>query len=171
MRGNTEVSDANANPNTIFVLNGPNLNLLGKREPELYGTVGLAQIEADLRRRLEGGPYGLRFEQTNDGAEALGWIHEHMDRPYAFCVINPGAWTHTSVALRDAFLGVRLPFVEVHLTNFFAREPFRRHSYLSDVAEGVICGLGADGYACALDYVVRRLRQRDARSGAEKENR
>jgi len=135
---------------TIFILNGPNLNLLGKREPNLYGSTTLAEIEAACVAR--GKNLGLRvdFRQTNIEGVLVDWIQEAADEA-AGIVINPGAYTHTSVALHDAIRGTGLPVIEVHLSNIFAREPFRHHSYVSPVAKGVICGLGALGYTLALE--------------------
>ena len=135
---------------TIFILNGPNLNLLGKREPNLYGSTTLAEVEAACVAR--GKNLGLRvdFRQTNIEGVLVDWIQEAADEA-AGIVINPGAYTHTSVALHDAIRGTGLPVIEVHLSNIFAREPFRHHSYVSPVAKGVICGLGALGYTLALE--------------------
>lgn len=135
----------------LLLLNGPNLNLLGTREPAVYGSTTLADIErrcAELAREL--GPHQLACFQSNAEHAVLDRIHAAPREGVAFIVINPAALTHTSVALRDALLGVGIPFVEVHLSNVFAREPFRRHSYLSDIAVGVISGLGAQGYELAL---------------------
>lgn len=135
----------------LLLLNGPNLNLLGTREPAVYGSTTLADIErrcAELAREL--GPHQLACFQSNAEHAVLDRIHAAPREGVAFIVINPAALTHTSVALRDALLGVGIPFVEVHLSNVFAREPFRHHSYLSDIAVGVISGLGAQGYELAL---------------------
>ncbi|ALP41077.1 type II 3-dehydroquinate dehydratase [Aeromonas schubertii] len=141
----------------ILVLNGPNLNLLGKREPGIYGSQTLADIVADLQQQADTLGVELEHLQSNAESELIGAIHQAMGR-VDFIVINPAAFTHTSVALRDALLGVAIPFIEVHLSNVHAREPFRHHSYLSDVAKGVICGLGAAGYEFALTAAVRHLR-------------
>jgi 3-dehydroquinate dehydratase II len=142
---------------SILVLNGPNLNLLGSREPALYGAVTLAEIEARLQARAGAAGHRLTFLQSN--AE-----HALVDRVQAagrdgtdFILINPAAFTHTSIALRDALAAVGLPFIELHLSNVHAREPFRRHSYLSDLAVGVIAGFGADSYTLALDAALARL--------------
>jgi len=134
----------------ILVLNGPNLNLLGKREPELYGNVTLEEIHRSLI--AEGQTMALEVEcyQTNAEHELIERIQQARTEAVAFIIINPGALTHTSIALRDALLGVAIPFIEVHLSNIFAREPFRRQSFLSDIAVGVISGLGAQGYHLAL---------------------
>ena len=135
---------------TIFILNGPNLNLLGKREPGLYGTDTLADIEKACIARGKSLGLTVDFRQTNIEGVLVDWIQEAADKAKAI-VINPGAYTHTSVALHDAIRGSGLPVVEVHISNIFAREPFRHHSYVSPVAKGVICGLGARGYTLALE--------------------
>ena len=135
----------------LLLLNGPNLNLLGAREPAVYGSTTLADIErrcVELAREL--GPHELACFQSNAEHALLDRIHAARQDGVAFIMINPAALTHTSVALRDALLGVGIPFIEVHLSNVFAREPFRHHSYLSDIAVGVISGLGAQGYELAL---------------------
>ncbi|MED5525204.1 MAG: type II 3-dehydroquinate dehydratase [Pseudomonadota bacterium] len=144
-----------ANP-TVLLINGPNLNLLGKREPEVYGHQTLADILAGLTQQAM--QLGITLEHVQSNAEhvLINAIHDAMGR-VDFIVINPGAFTHTSVALRDALLGVAIPFIEVHLSNVHAREPFRQHSYLSDKAVGVICGLGAQGYQFALEAAAKRL--------------
>ena len=135
----------------LLLLNGPNLNLLGTREPAVYGATTLADLEqrcVELARTL--GSHDLRCFQSNAEHALIERIHAARADGVAFIVINPAAFTHTSVALRDALLGVGIPFIEVHLSNVFAREPFRHHSYLSDIAVGVISGLGAQGYELAL---------------------
>ena len=135
----------------LLLLNGPNLNLLGTREPAVYGSTTLADIErrcVELAREL--GPHELACFQSTAEHALLDRIHAARQDGVAFIMINPAALTHTSVALRDALLGVGIPFIEVHLSNVFAREPFRHHSYLSDIAVGVIGGLGAQGYELAL---------------------
>lgn len=142
---------------SILVLNGPNLNLLGSREPEIYGSTTLDQINDRLRQRAEAAGHHFDTLQSNAEHALIDRIHAAGRDGVAFILINPGAFTHTSVALRDALLGVRIPFIEVHLSNVHAREPFRRHSYLSDVAVGVICGLGPQGYTLALDAALARL--------------
>ncbi len=142
---------------TILVLNGPNLNLLGVREPGIYGRDTLD----DIRRRLEAAAtaagHKLEFEQSNAEHQLVERIHQAWRDGESFILINPAAFTHTSVAIRDALLGTGIPFIEVHLSNVFAREPFRAHSYLSDVAVGVISGLGAQGYELALQAAIRRI--------------
>jgi 3-dehydroquinate dehydratase-2 len=138
----------------ILVVNGPNLNLLGTREPERYGTVTLETIEQALRARA--GEAGVRLEcfQSNSEGELVERIQRAGTDAVDFILINPAAYTHTSVAIRDALAAVRIPFVEIHLSNVHAREPFRRHSYLSDLAVGVVSGLGAKGYTLALEFAL-----------------
>lgn len=137
----------------ILVINGPNLNLLGTREPDVYGTLTLQDIESQLRAEATVLGVQLEFVQSNAEHTLIDWIHAARDNT-DFIIINPAAFTHTSVALRDAILSVNIPFIEVHLSNVHAREPFRRHSYFSDCAEAVICGLGAQGYVYALQAAV-----------------
>jgi 3-dehydroquinate dehydratase-2 len=139
----------------ILVLNGPNLNLLGSREPGLYGRDSLAAIEARLVTLAAG--HQVECFQSNAEHALIDRIHVAGQQRVDFILINPAALTHTSVALRDALLGVAIPFIEVHLSNVFAREPFRHRSYLSDIAVGVISGLGAQGYELALAAALRRL--------------
>ncbi|QIL85312.1 type II 3-dehydroquinate dehydratase [Vibrio sp. HDW18] len=140
----------------ILVLNGPNLNLLGLREPAHYGSQSLEQIVAQLRDLAQNAGIELQHLQSNREYELIEAIHQAYGK-VDFIIINPAAFTHTSVALRDALLGVAIPFIEVHLSNVHAREPFRHHSYLSDKAQGVICGLGAQGYQFALSAAIRAL--------------
>lgn len=143
----------------VAVLNGPNLNLLGEREPSLYGTTTLAALEAEVRDTAARLGVEVAWMQTNhegDLVEAVQGLRDAADG----AIINPAAWTHTSVALRDAFLAVRVPFVEVHLSNIHAREPFRRRSLLADLAVGVVAGLGPMGYRVALEGLVAHLRAR-----------
>ncbi len=142
---------------SILVLNGPNLNLLGVREPGHYGHVTLAGIEERLRRLASDLGQTLRFRQSNAEHELIEAIHQAPVQGVAFILFNPAAFTHTSVALRDALAAVAIPFIEVHLSNVHAREPFRRHSYFSDLAVGVISGLGATGYELALRAAAERL--------------
>ncbi|MEO6030644.1 MAG: type II 3-dehydroquinate dehydratase [Burkholderiaceae bacterium] len=144
----------------ILILNGPNLNLLGTREPQVYGLVTLADIEAALRPQAAEHGVALECFQSNHEGALIDRIHAAATDGVGFIVINPGGLTHTSVALRDALAGVALPFVEVHLSNIHRREPFRHHSFLSDIAEGVICGLGASGYSMALQFACERLAAR-----------
>ncbi|EGR5155152.1 type II 3-dehydroquinate dehydratase [Vibrio cholerae] len=140
----------------ILVLNGPNLNLLGLREPTHYGSQTLEQIVSTLRDQAQKADIELEHRQSNREYELIEAIHQAFGK-VDFIIINPAAFTHTSVALRDALLGVAIPFIEVHLSNVHAREPFRHHSYLSDKAQGVICGLGAQGYEFALSAAIRAL--------------
>jgi 3-dehydroquinate dehydratase-2 len=141
----------------ILLLNGPNLNLLGVREPGHYGSQTLDQIVSDLTEQAEQADVTLTHLQSNREYELLEAIHAAHGQ-VDFIIINPAAFTHTSVALRDALLGVAIPFIEVHLSNVHAREPFRHHSYMSDKAVGVICGLGAQGYQFALNAAIKQLR-------------
>lgn len=143
----------------ILLLNGPNLNLLGAREPEVYGDESLADIEARLIDTADAGGALVTCIQSNAEHELVDAVHQAKLLEVDFIVINPGAFTHTSIALRDALLGVAIPFIEVHLSNVHAREEFRHHSYLSDVAVGVIAGLGSKGYDFALDYALSELAQ------------
>ncbi|KKA44923.1 MULTISPECIES: type II 3-dehydroquinate dehydratase [Salinivibrio] len=142
--------------NQVLVLNGPNLNLLGQREPEHYGAQTLGQIMAALEAQATTLGLNLEHFQSNSEASLIDKIHQAMET-VDFIIINPAALTHTSVALRDALLGVSIPFIEVHLSNVYAREPFRHHSYLSDKAVGVLSGFGADGYEFALTAAARHL--------------
>jgi len=142
----------------ILVLNGPNLNLLGEREPQVYGAATLADIERGLRERAEAAGHALEFLQSNAEHVLIERVQQARRDGTAFILINPAAFAHTSIALRDAFAAVRVPFIELHLSNVHAREAFRHHSYLADLAVGVICGFGADSYRLALDAALARLR-------------
>ena len=141
----------------LLVLNGPNLNLLGSREPEIYGFDTLADIDARLQALAAEAGHELSCLQSNAEHELVGAIHRAAADGVGFIIFNPGAFTHTSIALRDALLGVGIPFIEVHLSNVHAREDFRQHSYLSDVAKGVITGLGARGYEFAVQAALALL--------------
>lgn len=141
----------------ILVLHGPNLNLLGVREPDLYGHDTLADINQGLATHAQSAGFELDWFQSNAEHELIGRVHQARDDRTALILCNAGAYTHTSIALRDAFAAVAIPFIEVHLSNVFSREPFRHHSHLSDLAIGVICGFGADSYRLALDAAIRRL--------------
>jgi len=141
----------------ILVLHGPNLNLLGTREPEIYGRETLAEINRQLTGLAQAGGHELICFQSNAEHELIDRIQQSREERTALILFNPGAFTHTSIALRDALAAVAIPFIEVHLSNVHAREPFRRHSYLSDIAVGVICGFGADSYRLALEAAMRRL--------------
>lgn len=145
----------------ILLLNGPNLNMLGKREPKHYGKQTLQDIENDMQKVAAQYNIALTCFQTNSEEKLINKIHDSLGE-VDFILINPAAFTHTSVALRDALLSVEIPFVEIHLSNIHRREPFRHHSYLSDVAVGVICGLGAAGYQYALQFAVAYLQQQQA---------
>lgn len=140
----------------ILVLHGPNLNLLGTREPEHYGRDTLADIDARLMQRAQAAGANLESFQSNAEADLIGRVQTARTDGTSFILINPAAYTHTSVALRDALAAVAIPFIEVHLSNVFSREPFRHHSYFSDLAVGVISGLGALGYELALDYALQK---------------
>ena len=138
----------------ILVLHGPNLNLLGTREPELYGTLTLGEINSKLTILANQAGVGLIHFQSNAEGELIDRVQLAKSEGIAFIIINPAAYTHTSIALRDAFAATRIPFIEVHLSNVFARESFRRRSYFSDLAVGVISGLGPKGYELALEYAL-----------------
>ena len=144
----------------ILVLHGPNLNLLGTREPAVYGRDTLADINRRLTVQAEAAGVELTAVQSNHEGVLVDRLHAAREEGVAFIIINPAGFTHTSVALRDALTGVAIPFVEIHLSNIHAREPFRNHSYFSDKAAGTIVGLGAQGYELALAYVLRRLNAR-----------
>ena len=141
----------------VLVLNGPNLNLLGRREPETYGAATLAGIEASLVERGDALGLTLDFLQSNHEGVLIDRVHAAGSDGTAVAIVNPGAFTHTSIALRDAFLGVSLPLIEVHLSNVHRREPFRHRSYFSDIAVGTIVGFGAVGYALALEAAASYL--------------
>jgi len=141
----------------ILLLNGPNLNLLGSREPAIYGSATLPAIESKLTALAAEKGHQLVTFQSNAEHELIAKIHAAKPDGVGFVIINPGAYTHTSIALRDAFAGVGVPFIEIHLSNVFAREAFRHHSYLSDIAVGCIFGLGPIGYELALDAACARL--------------
>ncbi|HZT04218.1 MAG TPA: type II 3-dehydroquinate dehydratase [Steroidobacteraceae bacterium] len=141
----------------VLLLNGPNLNLLGTREPELYGAETLESIEKRLTEVAQAQGHELQTFQSNAEHELIARIHGARSAGIGYLLFNPGAFTHTSIALRDALLAVRLPFIEVHLSNTHAREAFRTHSHFSDIADGVICGLGAFGYELALQAALHRL--------------
>lgn len=142
---------------SILVLNGPNLNLLGTREPEIYGSQTLEDVNELLAQQAKDQGHHLLSLQSNAEYELIERIHEARDEGIDFIIINPAALTHTSVALRDALLGVDIPFIEVHISNVHAREAFRHHSFLSDVAQGVICGMGTQGYEFALSRALHIL--------------
>lgn len=141
----------------ILVLQGPNLNLLGTREPEIYGATTLADVEQQLKLSAEQAGHELEHLQSNAEHILIDRIHQARTDGTQFIIINPAAFTHTSVAIRDALAGVALPFIEIHISNVHARETFRHHSYLSDIAVGVICGLGVQGYDLALQSAMAQL--------------
>jgi 3-dehydroquinate dehydratase-2 len=137
-------------PDTVYVLNGPNLNLLGTREPEKYGHATLADVEKLVRAKSEGFGWAVEFRQSNHEGELVDWIQEAATNKAVGIVLNPAAYTTTSVALLDAILAVKLPVIEIHITNIHARESFRHDSYVSKAAKAVICGFGIEGYALAI---------------------
>ncbi|MDR0715829.1 MAG: type II 3-dehydroquinate dehydratase [Azoarcus sp.] len=146
-------------PRRILVLHGPNLNLLGTREPDIYGRTTLADIHVAMESRARADGVQLESFQSNHEGQLIDRIQAAAVEGIDFIIINPAAYTHTSIALRDALAAVRIPFVEVHLSNIHARESFRRRSYFSELAVGVICGLGAHGYLAAADFALARLRE------------
>jgi len=147
----------------ILVLNGPNLNLLGARQPELYGAVSLKEIEESLKQLASKLGVELEFFQSNSEGELVDKIQSAFESCQGI-LINAGAYTHTSIAIRDALLAVKIPFVEVHLSNIFSREQFRHHSYLSDIALGVVCGFGANSYLLGLEALVEYLKEQSEKS-------
>ncbi|MCQ8116712.1 type II 3-dehydroquinate dehydratase [Methylomonas rosea] len=149
----------------LTVLNGPNLNLLGVREPGLYGNRTLQSIQQAMEQLAQTLGHQLSFLQSNAEHEIVEHIHQAYRQGVDFIIINPAAFTHTSVAIRDALLATKIAFIEVHLSNVHAREPFRKHSYFSDIAVGVICGLGANGYELALQAAHQILLERTQNNG------
>ena len=141
----------------ILVINGPNLNLLGSRETEIYGVETLADIESNICAIGAERGVDVEFVQSNHEGQLIEWVQNASNQGVEFILINPGAFTHTSIALRDAFSGVDIPFIEVHLSNVYAREEFRRQSYLSDIAVGVVTGFGATSYELALRAAISKL--------------
>ena len=163
MHGREKRSDMAANQTkSILVLHGPNLNLLGLREPQHYGHDTLESINQRMKERALQAGCTLEAFQSNSEAELIHTVQGLAVNPVDFVIINPAAFTHTSVALRDALSAVKVPFIEVHLSNVHARESFRQHSYFTDIAVGVISGLGAQGYIAALDYVLMQLSKQPA---------
>lgn len=138
----------------ILVIHGPNLNRLGIREPAIYGLTTLADLNASLQMQATSHHASLGFFQSNSEAELIDSIHQAADEQIDYIIINPAAFTHTSIAIRDALMSVAIPFYEVHISNIFARESFRHHSYLSDIAQGMICGFGIKGYTLALQAIL-----------------
>jgi 3-dehydroquinate dehydratase-2 len=145
----------------ILVLHGPNLNLLGTREPQIYGRATLAEIDADLAGRGAAAGHAVESFQSNAEHELIERVHRARTDGTAFILLNAGGLTHTSVVLRDAMAAAAIPFIEVHLSNIHAREPFRRHSYFTDLAIGMVCGLGPIGYGLALNAAMQRLQSGD----------
>ena len=145
----------------ILILHGPNLNLLGSREPSIYGSKKLTDINSKLVSIAKENNIGLDIFQSNSESELIETLHRAGVEGVRYLIINPAAFTHTSVALRDAISAVKIPFVEVHLSNIHAREPFRKKSFFSDLADGVICGLGDFGYSMALFYIIDKLKSRN----------
>jgi 3-dehydroquinate dehydratase II len=142
----------------IRIINGPNLNLLGTREPHIYGHDTLDSIYKKLMEYTPEG-YTLTHMQSNHEGVLIDYIHEAMQQKIDWIIINPGAFTHTSIALRDALLASQIPFIEVHLSNIYQRETFRHHSFFSDIAKGVICGFGAHGYGMALQFIMTHTKK------------
>ena len=142
---------------TVLLLNGPNLNALGQREPEIYGHTTLQEIEERIRARVEGAGHAFRCFQSSSEGAMVDWLHHH--RGADFLLLNAASLTHTSVALRDALKFIEVPFIEIHISNVHTREPFRHHSYLSDIAVGLIVGLGPMGYDLAAEYALERLKK------------
>ncbi len=138
----------------ILVLHGPNINRLGLREPSLYGSTTLEELSAALSQQAKAAGFSLDSKQRNSEAELIDLIHQAGDEKVSYLIINPAAYTHTSIAIRDALLSVSIPFIEVHISNIYAREVFRQHSYISDIARGVISGLGVKGYFLALQAII-----------------
>jgi len=141
----------------LLLLNGPNLNLLGSREPEVYGSSTLADVENAALAQAAAGQVGLQCFQSNHEGALIDRIHAARLEAVDAIIINPGGLTHTSVALRDALAGVAIPFIEVHISNIHQRESFRHHSYLSGIAKAVLCGFGIDGYRLAIDFAIKNL--------------
>ena len=148
------MASENTNARNILIIHGPNLNLLGVREPEIYGGITLQDINRNLVKLAENTGAKLNFFQSNAESALIDRIQQTMSDGTDFVIINPAAYTHTSVALRDALAAVKLPFIEVHLSNIYSRESFRQQSYFSDLAVGVVSGLGAKGYELALQYAM-----------------
>lgn len=141
----------------ILVLHGPNLNLLGLREPSVYGQTSLAQINEQLKAQANAADFSLTTMQSNSESALIDAIHQAYVDNIDYLIINPAAFTHTSIALRDAILAVQIPFIEVHISNIYTRESFRQHSWFSDIAAGVISGLGTHGYLFALQSIIDKL--------------
>ena len=141
----------------FLLLNGPNLNLLGTREPKIYGSTTLSDVEAKLTEIAKTEGHELEIFQSNAEHDLVDKIHEAKNKEVRCIIFNPGAFTHSSIALRDALSGVNIPFIEIHISNIYNREDFRQHSYLSDIAEGVVSGLGVEGYELALKVAIKKF--------------
>lgn len=141
----------------ILVLHGPNLNRLGIREPSVYGSTTLTELNATLNKQAKAAGFALTCKQSNSEAELIDTIHQAADDKITYLIINPAAFSHTSIAIRDALIAVTIPFIEVHISNIYARETFRQHSYFSEIARGVICGLGVRGYSLALQAIIEEF--------------
>lgn len=144
----------------LLLLNGPNLNLLGQREPQIYGNATLDSIEEALIKAAKDAGHSLQAMQSNSESQLIETIHQAAKQQVKYIIINPAAFSHTSIALRDAFAAVDIPFIEVHISNVYQREDFRQHSYLSAIASGVITGLGINGYHLALTHIIQELTER-----------
>ena len=147
---------------TILVLHGPNLNLLGSREPSVYGCMTLTELNSSLEKHASMHHLTLLTSQSNSEAELINTLHNALNDKVDYIIFNPAAYTHTSIALRDALLTVQIPFIEVHISNIHARESFRHHSFFSDIAEGVISGLGTTGYLLALQAIIEKFKLRES---------
>ena len=146
----------------ILVLHGPNLNLLGSREPSVYGITSLTMLNEQLQKHASASGINLSAKQSNSESQLIDTIQQALIDKINYLIINPAAYTHTSIAMRDALLAVNIPFIEVHISNVHAREPFRHHSYFSDIAEGVISGLGTNGYLLALQAIIEKFKSRES---------
>jgi 3-dehydroquinate dehydratase-2 len=160
-RGPWQCQPARKMANTVYVLNGPNLNLLGTREPQIYGHATLADIEKLCRATAKQHGLGVEFRQSNHEGEIVDWIQEAIAKAAVGLIINPAGYTTTSVAILDALFMMKVPVIEIHITNIHAREPFRHHSYISKAARGVICGLGIQGYALAIGGLAAMIKAKD----------
>lgn len=146
----------------ILVLHGPNLNLLGLREPSMYGSTSLVELNEELKQHASAFNFTLTAAQSNSESELINMIHQALTDKIDYLIINPAAYTHTSIAMRDALLAVKIPFIEVHISNLHARERFRQQSYFSDIAEGIISGLGTNGYLLALQAIIEKFKSRES---------
>jgi 3-dehydroquinate dehydratase-2 len=160
-RGPWQCQPARKMANTVYVLNGPNLNLLGTREPQIYGHATLADVEKLCRATAKQHGLDVEFRQSNHEGEIVDWIQEAIAKAAVGLIINPAGYTTTSVAILDALFMMKVPVIEIHITNIHAREPFRHHSYISKAARGVICGLGIQGYALAIGGLAAMIKAKD----------